>query len=121
MVGPSPRVDGVEHLHDDRDIGAAIILPGAVDVHVAQADHIEPVAVMEGARHRLPCDLGRAVEIPVVEGVILGHRLLDGVAIDRCGRGIDEPLHVLRDAGFEHVERAADVDVEGGARKVVAL
>ena len=76
---------------------------------------------MKRARHRLAGDLGRAVEIRVVEGMILGHRLLDRVAIDGRRRGIDEPLHARADAGLEHVERAADIHVEGGARILVAL
>jgi len=76
---------------------------------------------MKGTRHRLAGDLGRAVEVLVVERVVFGHRLLDGVAVDRGGGGIDKPSHALLDAGFEHVEGAADVDVERGAREVVAL
>ena len=39
-----------------------------------------------GARHRFAADLGSAVEILVVERVILGHRFLDRIAIDRGGR-----------------------------------
>ena len=83
--GALAAIDRVEHLHDDSDIGAAIILPRPIDVHIAQAHDIEPVAVVKGTRHRFAGDFGRAIEILVVEGVILGHRLLDGVAVDRRG------------------------------------
>ena len=53
--------------------------------------------------------------------MVLGHRLLDRVAVHRCRRGVDEPLDAGRDAGLEHIERAADVHVKSGPRIFVAL
>jgi len=77
--------------------------------------------MVERAQHRLAADLGGTIEIPVVEDMVLGHRLGDGVAIDRSGGGIDQPFHALAHTGFHDVERAADIDVEGAAREFVAL
>ena len=53
--------------------------------------------------------------------MIFRHRLLDGIAVNRRRRRVDEPLDAVGDAGLEHVERAADIDVERSARKFVAL
>src|SRR5262249_18154259 len=114
-------VDRVEHLHDHCDISAAIILPRTVDVHIAQSDVIEPVAVMKCAHHRLAGDFRGAIEVLVVERMILGHRFFYSIAIDRCRGGVGETLYSLLDTGFEHVERPANIYVEGGARKIVAL
>src|SRR5690606_17174241 len=94
---------------------------GAVDVHVAHADVVQAVAVVVGPGHLLAGDLGGAVEGLVVEGVLLGHRQLQGVAVDGGRAGVDQPLDVVLAAGFQDVEGAADVDVEGGFGEVVAL
>ena len=77
--------------------------------------------MMEGARHRLAGDLGRAIEILVVEGMFLVHRLADGIAVHRRRGRIDQTPHALGDARLQHVEGAAHVHIERRARKIVTL
>ncbi len=74
-----------------------------------------------GPQHGLTADLGGAIEVPVVERMIFGHRLFDRIAIDGGGRGIHQAPHALLHACFHHVERAAHVDVERATRKFVTL
>ena len=77
--------------------------------------------MMEGARHGLAGNFRRAIEVLVVEGMVLRHRLFDRITVDGCRGGIDEPFYALGDAGLQHVERAAHVDVEGRAWIFVTL
>ena len=78
-------VDSIEHLHHHRDIGSAVVLARPIHVHVPETHVRELVAVKERAGHCLARDLRRAVEVGVVERVILVHRLLDRISVD--GRG----------------------------------
>ena len=41
-------IDPVEDLHYDRDVRAHVVLPRPIDVHVAEADVVEPVAIVLG-------------------------------------------------------------------------
>src|SRR5262245_44776042 len=76
---------------------------------------------MVGAGHRFTADLRGAIKVLVVVRVVLSHRVLYGVAVDR-GRGrINEAPDAGLTAGVKHVERALDVDLESAARILVAL
>src|SRR5207244_4508906 len=66
-------------------------------------------------------DLGGAVESLIVVRMVLVHRHLKCVAIDRRGGGVNEPLNLVRDGSHGDIESAADVDLEGGFGKLVAL
>src|SRR5689334_6316951 len=81
--GALALVDCVKHFHDHRDVGALVVLPRAVNVHVTQTDDRQAVAVVEGTRHRFARDFRRAVEILVVERMVLVHWLLHRVAVYR--------------------------------------
>ena len=114
--------DLVEHLHDHADVGALVVHPRAVDVHVAKADVVEPVLLVDRAEELLAGDLGRAVERPVVERVVLGHRE------SRARRRRPRPTTSTRPCStfgalgrLDHVVGADDVDVDRVARVVHAL
>ena len=78
-------VDGVQHLHDHGDVGAVVILARTIDVHVAQTDEVESIAVMKRAEEGFAGDFGGAVKILIVEGVLLRHRLFNCITVDRRG------------------------------------
>ena len=96
-------------------------MPRPVDVHVAQADVVEPVLVVQRAQHLLAGDLRRAVERAVVERVVLVIGVATRVAVHRRRRGVDEPLDPGGAARLDDVECAGDVDLDGRARVVQAL
>jgi hypothetical protein len=85
------------------------------------ADVVEPVALVERPEELLARDLGRAVHRAVVEGMLLGHRLLDRVAVDRRGRRVDDLLDPGLLGGLDHVVGADHVRLERLARLVHAL
>ena len=114
-------VDPVEHLHDHAHVRALVVHPRPVDVHVAVADVVEPVALVERAEELLAGDLRRAVHRAVVEGVLLGHGLFDRVAVDRGRRGVDDLLDARLLGRLDHVVGADDVRLERLARLVHAL
>ncbi len=114
-------VDAVEHLHDHADVRALVVHPRAVDVHVAVADVVETVALVERAEELLADDLRRAVHRAVVERVILGHGLFDGVAVDRRRRGVDDLLDARLLGRLDNVVGADDVGLERPARLVHAF
>jgi hypothetical protein len=114
-------IESIQDLHDNGDVGALVVLSRPINIHVAQADIGQAVSMVEGARHRLSRDLGRAVEVGVVEGMVLVHWLLHRVAVHGCRGGVDQSLNAPRHTGFQHVEGATDVYVESGTREIPAL
>ncbi len=82
----------------------------AVDVEVAQRGVGQPVHFVEAAQHMFEANLVRAVERAVVEGVILVHRQVAGLTVDRGARGGDHFLDTRRHGRFEDVERAVHHD-----------
>jgi len=53
--------------------------------------------------------------------MVLSHRLFDRVTVHRGRRRIHEPLDIIGGAGFQDVERPADIDVESRAGIFVTL
>ena len=74
-----------------------------------------------GPHHGFAADFGGAVEILIIERMVLFHGIGHGVSVNRGGRGIDKTADIVANAGIHHVEGAADIDLKRGARKFMAL
>ena len=124
VVGPEDLDVGIdaerrpEDVRDQMGLGIVVLaraVARAGDVEVAQAHRADLVGGAEVADHVVDRQLRRAVRVRRARRRGLGDRDLVGLAVDRAGRGEDEPLHGRVPHRLEQVQRSADV------RAVIAL
>ena len=118
------RVAGSEPVEEGDDHGGVVgvgRLPGAVDVEEPQAQPGELGSARVEVEHLLAGQLGHAVRRDRRELVVLAHRQLGRVAVDRRGRRVDDAPDRRTRGRVEHVLGAHQVDVQALGRVRDAL
>ena len=76
---------------------------------------------MKGMQHRFAADFCSPIEVLVIERMVFCHWLFDRIAVDRCGRRIDQPIDTIGNASLHHVEGASHVHIECSPGIIVTL